>query len=141
MTKAFARAAGIAVVVAATSADATSPREQMQAENCREAAGRYHELYGQTVADEQHLVVLMYKHTFCPPALTVRRGTVIRFLNVDRRTSHSFWFRDAGRPESDRYFPGEGTTLDVDLPPGEHIYLCGPHWENEGMTGTLTVLP
>lgn len=141
MKKAIACAAGLATIVAVSWAGAASPREQAQAKNCGEAAERYRELYGKAVADEQHPVVLMYKHTFCPPTLTVRRGAVIRFLNVDRRTSHSFWFRDAGRPESDRYFPGEGTTLDVDLPPGEHIYLCGPHWEHEGMTGTLTVLP
>ena len=62
-------------------------------------------------------------------------------MNVDRRTTHSVWFRDAGRPESDRVFGGEHIEMTVDLPPGEHGYLCGPHWQMEGMIGTLTIVP
>lgn len=132
-------AAGVLAILVALPARAASPQEQ--AENCREAAGRYQELHGKSAADEQSPVVLMYKHTFCPSQLTVQRGSTIRFLNVDKRTSHSFWFRDAGRPESERYFPGEGASFVVDLPAGEHTYLCGPHWEQEGMVGKITVLP
>lgn len=139
MKSALVSAAGIVLILAAASVQAASPEEQ--AENCVEAGERYREMYGKPVAGEQPPVVLMYKHTFCPPRLTVQRGSTIRFLNVDKRTSHSFWFRDAGKPESDRYFPGEGTALVIDLPAGEHKYLCGPHWEQEGMVGTLAVLP
>lgn len=139
MTQRRTRAAVIALMLVASPAAAASLAEQ--AEICKEAAGRFEELHGKPAASEQPPVVLMYKHTFCPPQLTVKQGNVIRFLNVDRRTSHSFWFRDAGRPESDRYFPGEGASITIDLPPGEHTYLCGPHWEQEKMVGKLTVTP
>lgn len=110
-------------------------------EICAEADKRYEEMYGKAVKDEPVVIVTMYKHTFCPPSLTVKQGTRIRFVNVDKRTSHSFWFRDDNQPESDRYFSGEGTEIVADFPPGEHTYLCGPHWEREGMIGKLTVTP
>ena len=29
----------------------------------------------------------------------------------------------------------------MDFAPGEHTYLCGPHWEHEGMVGRITILP
>jgi plastocyanin len=29
--------------------------------------------------------------------------------------------------------------MKVSLAPGEHRYLCGPHWEQDGMVGTLVV--
>lgn len=127
------------LALAALPAVAVTPDEQ--AANCREAAGRYQELYGRPAEAEAPPVVLMYKHTFCPTALTVKQGSAVRFLNIDKRTSHSFWFRDAGKPESDRFFPGEGATVTIDLPAGEHTYLCGPHWDAEGMVGRLTVVP
>lgn len=66
----------------------------------------------------------MFKHTFCPLHLTVKQGSTVRFVNVDRRTTHSFWFRDAGRPESERFFSGEGTTMTIDLPAGEHKLIA-----------------
>ena len=134
-----ARAAGVLIALMAFPAEAVTPQEQR--ENCDEAAKRFEELHGRSAASEQPAVVLMYKHTFCPVQLTVRHGAAVRFLNVDRRTSHSFWFKEAGRTESERFFPGEGTSMVIDLPPGEHTYLCGPHWEHEGMVGKLTVVP
>jgi plastocyanin len=29
--------------------------------------------------------------------------------------------------------------MTIDLPTGVYSYLCGPHWEKEGMIGRLTV--
>lgn len=112
-----------------------------QQQNCQEADQRFTELYGKPPANEQPPVILMFKHTFCPVQMTAKQGSTVRFLNVDRRTSHSFWFKDAGRPESDRFFPGEGAAMLMDLPPGEHTFLCGPHWEHEGMVGRITIKP
>ncbi len=108
---------------------------------CTEADQRYQEMFGKAAKDEPVVVVTMYKYTFCPQSLTVKQGTRIRFVNVDKRTTHSFWFRDDQQPESDRFFSGEGTEIVADFPPGEHTYLCGPHWEREGMVGRLTVTP
>ncbi len=117
------------------------PGEDRQA-ICEQAEARYVELFGKpSSASAPAVVVTMFNHTFCPQQLSVKQGTVLRFVNVDKRTSHSFWFRDAGRPESERFFQGEGADMVADLPPGEHVFLCGPHWENEKMIGRLTVTP
>lgn len=110
-------------------------------EICREAAERYRELHGRAMSDEPVQVIAMYKHTFCPPRLDVRRGGKVRFINLDKRTTHSFWFRDAGKPESERFLGGEGAEMVMDLPPGTHTYLCGPHYEREGMIGEINVVP
>lgn len=132
----------IALVVAlAVFQPARAATPEQQKEICEEASKRYEELYGKAPVAEQPPVVMMFKHTFCPPQLAVKQGSTVRFLNVDKRTSHSFWFRDAGRPESERFMPGEGTSMVMDLAPGDHTYLCGPHWEHEGMVGKMTILP
>lgn len=127
------------LLISAAGARAATPEEV--AATCEEAARRYEEQFGSAQAAAPQPVVAMYKHTFCPRKLTVRQGTVVKFINVDKRTTHSFWFRDAGKPESERFLPGEGASMTIDLPPGEHTYLCGPHWEREDMTGTITVTP
>lgn len=106
---------------------------------CLEAAERYRQAFGKAPGEEPFKVVLMYKDNFCPRALTVTQGSTLRWVNVDRRTSHSVWFKDAGKPESDRSFPEEFVEMTIDWPPGDYPYLCGPHWEREGMVGRLTV--
>ncbi|WP_170381884.1 cupredoxin domain-containing protein [Ruegeria atlantica] len=111
------------------------------AEICAEAEERYVELFGQpSSAVEDAEVVLMYKYNFCPFELTVKAGTTVRWVNVDKRTSHSVLLKDGSEPESDRLFPEE--TLDLTfLTPGSQDYLCGPHWETQNMIGMITVEP
>ncbi len=106
---------------------------------CQEAEGRYRDMFGRAPKDEPFTVVLMYRDTFCPQQLTVKRGSRLRWINVDKRTSHSVWFKEAGQAESERKFPEEFVEMTVDWPPGDYPYLCGPHWEKEGMIGRLTV--
>ena len=139
MTSNRALTVGASLLLSAVPAAAVTPQEQKS--NCEEAVKRYEELYGRAQTAESQPVVLMYKHTFCPVQLAVKQGTSVRFLNVDHRTTHSFWFKGADRPESERFFPGEGATMTMDLAPGDHVYLCGPHWEQEGMVGRITILP
>ncbi len=108
---------------------------------CAEAEERYVELFGQasdTVEDAE--VVLMYKYNFCPAELTVQAGTTVRWVNVDKRTSHSVLLKDGSEPESDRLFPEESVDLTF-LTPGPQEYLCGPHWETQNMIGMVTVEP
>ncbi|WP_298850002.1 plastocyanin/azurin family copper-binding protein [uncultured Ruegeria sp.] len=110
-------------------------------EICTEAEERYVELFGQpssTVEDAE--VVLMYKYNFCPFELTVKAGTTVRWVNVDKRTSHSVLLKDGSEPESDRLFPEEAVDLTF-LTPGPQDYLCGPHWETQNMIGMVTVEP
>ncbi len=111
---------------------------------CQKAEERYQKIYGHPSSDllkEGIHVVKMYKYTFCPPQVTVRQGESVRWVNVDKRTSHSVWFRDEGKPESDRIFPDpeEKVEMKFDLPPGEYPYLCGPHWQSDGMIGKVIV--
>lgn len=109
------------------------------AARCTEAAERYRELYGREFTAEPVRTVLMYKYRFCPATVTIKAGEKLRYINVDKRTSHSVWLKDAGQPESERVF-GEGVVdIDTRLPNGEHQVLCGPHWQSDGMIGKIIV--
>ncbi len=121
-------------------AGAPSPGEEKRAKVCASAEKRYQDLFAKPSASEDVYIVKMYKYNFCPHRLEVEKGATIRWVNVDRRTSHSIWFKLAGKPESVRLFPEESVELTFDMPAGEYPYLCGPHWENEGMRGTITVV-
>ncbi len=123
------------------SPNASAATDEEKAKVCKKADERYKKLYGKSMAEEPVQIIAMYKYTFCPPKLDVKRGSKVRFINLDKRTSHSFWFRDAGKPESERYFSGEGAEIEIDLEPGKHRVLCGPHHEREGMIGEITVTP
>lgn len=106
---------------------------------CAEAESRYVEMFGHPSAEaEGATVVLMYEYHFCPGHLTVAPGTTVRWVNVDKRTSHSVQVKDSGWPESDRVFPEETIEFTF-LTPGDHDYLCGPHWETQNMIGMITV--
>ena len=71
---------------------------------CAKAEERYQELFGKPSAEADVAIVTMHKYNFCPHKLTVKKGTTVRWVNVDKRTSHSVWFKLAGKPESDRLF-------------------------------------
>ena len=108
-------------------------------ELCKEAAARYRDLYGREAATEPVKTVLMYKYRFCPENVTVKSGEKLRYINVDKRTSHSVWLRDAGQAESERVFSEGVVDVDTRLPNGEHQVLCGPHWQSDGMIGKIIV--
>lgn len=109
-------------------------------ELCKEAAERYKSIEWETPAEPGTVIVQMYKYNFCPKTLTVKAGTKVRWVNVDKRTSHSVWLKEAGLAESDRYFPEELWEHTFDKA-GEYPYLCGPHGIEEGMTAHITVTP
>ena len=106
---------------------------------CLEAEERYVELFANPSAEEPGVtIVTMYKYNFCPAAITVKPGTIVRWVNVDKRTSHSVLVPKLGLPESDRAFPEE--IIEMTFPTvGEHKYLCGPHWETHDMIAVVTV--
>ncbi|MBY6066400.1 copper-binding protein [Leisingera aquaemixtae] len=106
---------------------------------CAEAEERYVSIFGSSSADAEGVtVVKMYKYNFCPAAVTVPVGTTVRWVNVDKRTSHSVLSPAAGMPESDRAFPEESVEFTF-LTAGSQEYLCGPHWETQQMIGMVTV--
>jgi plastocyanin len=129
----------LAGLVAAPEASGRSLTETERAQLCAEGEARYNELFGRMPKDEPVRIVLMYKDVFCPLHITVTQGETVRWVNIDKRTSHSVWFKDAGKPESDRLFGQEKVEMTFDFPPGDYPYLCGPHWEREGMVGRVTV--
>ena len=140
--------AAAAIPAALPPARAESPQPPQMTEEkkqiCEKAEKRYRKKYGHAsddlLKDGIH-VVEMYRYTFCPPQVTVKQGETVRWVNVDSRTSHSVWFRDEGKPESERIFPDpeEKVEMKFDLPPGEYPYLCGPHWQSDGMVGKVIV--
>ncbi len=121
-----------------TVAGATSDEERKKI--CTRAEQRYHKLFNKPSAEEDITIVKMYKYTFCPPQIEIKQGTTVRWVNVDKRTSHSVWLKEAGKPESDRLFSEETVEMSFDLPPGDYPYLCGPHWKEEGMIGRVRVV-
>jgi len=110
-----------------------------QAKLCAEAEARYVDLFGHPSSEEEGVtVVTMYKYSFCPANITVPVGTTVRWVNVDKRTSHSVIVPD--KPESDRAFPEEIIEFTF-LTTGDQRYLCGPHWETRNMIGMVKVEP
>ncbi|MDE9451590.1 copper-binding protein [Aliiroseovarius sp. Z3] len=106
-------------------------------EICAEAEERYAEIFGAPSSEADGVtIVKMYKYNFCPGELVVPVGTTVRWVNVDKRTSHSVILPN--EPESDRAFPEESVEFTF-LTEGDQEYLCGPHWETQKMIGMVTV--
>ncbi len=114
-------------------------KEEERQKICAKAEKRYVKLFAKKPSEEDVTVVMMHKYTFCPIQVEVKQGATVRWVNVDKRTSHSIWFKDAGKEESDRLFGEEKVEMTFDLPAGEYPYLCGPHWKEEGMIGKVIV--
>ncbi len=89
------------------------------------------------VAAAQAADVQIKDYKFVPEKLTVKAGTTVKWVNDEKRASHSVWFKDEGLPESERLFRGETWSRKFDKP-GAYPYTCGPHPE---MHGVVEVTP
>lgn len=116
-----------------------APSEAERAKICEKAEQRYQKLFGKPSKDEPVTIVKMYKYTFCPTVLKVKQGTTVRWVNVDKRTSHSVWMKDQGKEESDRLFSEENVEIKMDFPPGDLGYICGPHFKEEDMRARIII--
>ncbi len=67
--------------------------------------------------------------------LTIKAGTTVKWVNMEKRQYHSVWFEAEGVPEADYIFPDESWERTFDKP-GVYPYRCEPH---EDMTGTIVV--
>lgn len=76
-----------------------------------------------------------YKYT--PAQLTIKVGASVKWVNREKRTTHSILFTGPGGFESDRIFPDESWQRTFDKP-GSYSYTCGPHPE---MKGQIDVRP
>jgi plastocyanin len=108
---------------------------------CAEAADAYAKMSAEQPAlakagDE--VVVLMFKDHFCPRLVQVKAGGTVRWINVERRSWHSVWFKAEGKRESAPMFPGDELTLRFEEPLGERPYICGPHPQH--MRGVVEVV-
>jgi plastocyanin len=72
--------------------------------------------------------VKIENYKFDPPELKVKVGTTVKWVNNEKRTSHSVIWLGAGGFESERMFPGESYQRRFDKP-GTYPYTCGPHPE------------
>ncbi len=82
-------------------------------------------------------VVRIQNFKFAPETITVKAGTTVKWVNEEKRASHSIWFKEAGVPESERLFQSESWERRFEKP-GTYRYTCGPHPE---MNGVVEVTP
>lgn len=131
--------AGLGLLLAATAPVVAQEAKLTPAEReaiCTEAAPRLRDWLADHPVAPGTVVVATWKEVFCPEKITVKAGEKVLFVNVEKRTSHSVWFKVDGRAESQRFFPDESLEQPADLAEGDHDYVCGPHpW----MRGKITV--
>ncbi|KAB2923705.1 MAG: plastocyanin [Dechloromonas sp.] len=70
-------------------------------------------------------------YRFDPPAVSIKVGDSVRWINREKRTSHSVQFPDENGLESERLFPDEEYVRRFERP-GRYAYQCGPHPEMKG---------
>ena len=75
-------------------------------------------------------------YKFQPADLRIKVGTTVKWINKEKRTSHSVLFTGPGGFESERFFPDESYSRKFDKP-GTYTYSCGPHPE---MLGKIEVV-
>jgi plastocyanin len=83
------------------------------------------------MADEA-VEVRIADYKYAPAELQVKPGTTVRWINAEKRTSHSILFTGPGGFESERIFPGESWQRTFDKT-GRFPYSCGPHPEMQGV--------
>ena len=71
-------------------------------------------------------------YKFLPPEVTIRAGDSVRWVNREKRTSHSVVFPAEGGRESERMFPDESWQQQFEKA-GRCEYHCGPHPEMIGV--------
>lgn len=80
----------------------------------------------------QHtLEVLIENYQYVPAEVSIKAGDTVRWVNREKRTSHSIVFPKEGGLESERMFPDESWQRRFDKA-GRYEYHCGPHPEMKG---------
>jgi plastocyanin len=76
--------------------------------------------------------VRIESYRYDPAEVSIKAGDSVRWLNGEKRTSHSILFPAEGGRESERIFPGETWERRFDRA-GRYEYRCGPHPEMKGV--------
>jgi plastocyanin len=82
------------------------------------------------IAAETHEVSIQ-DYRFQPSSLRIKVGDTVRWINREKRTSHSMLFPGTPMLESERMFPEDTWSRTFDTA-GSYPYRCGPHPEMEG---------
>lgn len=81
--------------------------------------------------------VVIQDYRFEPSEIKIAVGDTVRWINQEKRTSHSVVLPASLGGESERFFPNETWEYRFDAA-GTYPYQCGPHPE---MRGTIIVVP
>mgnify|MGYP001244542552 CR=1 FL=1 len=81
---------------------------------------------------EPTVTVEIQNYTYVPAEVKIRPGDTVRWVNKEKRTSHSILFPAEGGMESDRIFPDESWQRTFSKV-GSYPYTCGPHPEMKGL--------
>lgn len=84
---------------------------------------------------EQTVEVVVQNYRYQPQVVRIKVGDTVKWVNREKRTSHSVVFPAEQGGESERFFPDESWQRRFDTP-GRYPYHCGPHPE---MTGVVEV--
>ncbi len=88
-------------------------------------------LFSLVATAQTHVDVHIVDYRFEPPTVSIKAGDSVRWINGEKRTSHSVLFPAENGLESERLFPGEEYVRRFERP-GRYPYHCGPHPEMEG---------
>ncbi|MBL8420870.1 MAG: cupredoxin domain-containing protein [Dechloromonas sp.] len=80
----------------------------------------------------QTVEVSIEKYAYTPAEVTIRVGDTVKWINREKRTSHSVVFPQEGGRESERMFPDESWPREF-TQAGRYPYTCGPHPEMKGV--------
>jgi len=83
-------------------------------------------------AAQQTLEVTIREYRFEPAELRIKAGDTVKWVNREKRTSHSVLFPAENGLESERLFPQESWQRTF-TQPGTYGYRCGPHEEMHGL--------
>ncbi len=76
--------------------------------------------------------IAIASYRFEPAEVRIKAGDSVRWINREKRTSHSVVFPQEGGRESERLFPDESWERRFSEP-GRYPYTCGPHPEMKGV--------
>lgn len=85
-----------------------------------------------SVSAEQTVEVVIQNYRYQPQVVNIRVGDTVKWINKEKRTSHSVVFPAEQGVESERFFPDESWQRRFDAP-GRYPYHCGPHPEMIGV--------
>jgi len=81
---------------------------------------------------QQTVEVTIREYRFSPQEVRIKAGDTVRWVNREKRTSHSVLFPAENGLESERMFPDEHWQRTFPQP-GRYGYRCGPHEEMKGV--------